>query len=669
MASIRKISRATLGSFGDFSDGSFDISKLGEMENLKMSRSLTKVAPGPGRFLQRNATVGEKLFLSKEDADPGSGPRLSSRGPPPTASRLRANAVLTKLAQIETKIKSRKAPTSPADTDSDSRPTRDQLPRPAELPPQDTDRTFQKQGRESPGSGRSTRAGSGSRFLKKKGPPAADPAPEACPGRERNVQVPRPKEPAGKVDSPSSDEEEMEDLLGSLAESSREEAAYKDQGFTSGNVRLRPSSTASSGTLAGSWIRIEAAGTRIGTDMRCWHCRRVGPRPRPVQKFPSSKSSRPWRQRTSQPARGSGGQPTTPSPATPTAADTASRTSSPSALGAFAKPVPSETGRFELASSASSEAGPGRESPSEASEDSHSDFRINVLSLDDLGGAVSETSDVQEGEGARRDKPPGDRAHATPPAGKRAGPRPRASASPGNAPSAERGRDAPSTTASEISEHLGARSATASPEDSASRTPSSPGAPAEAAGGSAYSEDFESSPGPSASEPTAPSPETADRTLDSLSELSSSLRTPPSRRRRGRHGPRVVVKETAVQTLDPALACPWAAAGMATIGPSLGGAYADPAPIASHVVSMDMLEALTAQRPAALALDELLRQQLSLTRSFVEASRHLHATLLQSLDSHSFHYHTLEEVKEYIRRHRPARLTMEDALQEVREEL
>nr|XP_008247552.2 uncharacterized protein C19orf44 homolog [Oryctolagus cuniculus] len=635
MASIRKISRATLGSFGDFSDGSFDVSKLGEMENLKMSRSLTQVAPGPGRFLQRNATVGERLFLSKEDADPGSKPRLSSRVPPPTASRLRANAVLMKLAQIETKIKSRKAPASPADTDSDSRPTRDGLPKPAELSPQDTDRTFQKQGRESPGSGRSTQAGSGSRFLKK-GPPVANPVPEACPGRERNVQVPPPKEPAGKFGSPDSDQEEMEDLSGSLAECSREEAAYKGQGLTGGKVRGQ------------------------------------APAP-PSAEVPSSKPSRPWRQRTSQPARGSGGRSMTPSPEMPTAADTASHTSSPSTLGAFAKSVPSEMGRTELASSASSEAGPGWESPSEASEDSHSDFRINVLSLDDLGGAVSETSAVPEDEGAQREKPPGDRAHATPPAGKRAGSRPRssarhrASASPGNAPSAERGRDAASTTDSEISEHLGARSATASPEDSASRTPSSLG---EAAGGSAYSEDFESSPGPSASQPTAPSPQTADRTLDSLSELSSGLGTPPSRRRRGRHGPRTMVKETAVQTLDPALACPWAAAaGMATIGPALGGAYVDPAPIASHIVSADVLEALTAQRPAALALDELLRQQLSLTRNFVEASRHLHATLLQSLDGHSFHYHTLEEVKEYIRRHRPARLTMEDALQEVREEL
>lgn len=163
----------------------------------------------------------------------------------------------------------------------------------------------------------------------------------------------------------------------------------------------------------------------------------------------------------------------------------------------------------------------------------------------------------------------------------------------------------------------------------------------------AYSEDFESS--------------------DALSQATSSL---DPARPMATSVPRVALKETAVQTPESAFAHQWLpAAGTAATGPSVGDAYVDPVPIASHVVSPDAIEALTAYNPAALALNDLLRQQLSLTRRFADASRELHGALLQALGPPSFRYHTLQEARQYIRRHRPTRLTMEAALEEVKQEL
>lgn len=254
MAFTRKTSRPAHSSFSDLSDISLEDSKLEDIRNLEVGRSLTQAASGQSRFLKRNQTTGEKHLNLKEDAVLGRGTRQTLGRPLTTASKIRASAALMKLAQIETKIRSRQsARPGLSDAEWDPGLCEDSLaergpritPRatsgPASL---HTHRTFQKQAREPPSPQSSVQSGQASRFLKKKAPPVGNAAAEAYVGKERNRQTPRQKEPARKLDSPDSDEEEMKELLGSLMESSREKETSMDQSFTSTKVsekeRVKP---------------------------------------------------------------------------------------------------------------------------------------------------------------------------------------------------------------------------------------------------------------------------------------------------------------------------------------------------------------------------------------------------------------------------------------------
>ncbi|KAA0711907.1 hypothetical protein E1301_Tti013509 [Triplophysa tibetana] len=126
------------------------------------------------------------------------------------------------------------------------------------------------------------------------------------------------------------------------------------------------------------------------------------------------------------------------------------------------------------------------------------------------------------------------------------------------------------------------------------------------------------------------------------------------------------VKDAAVQTQTDGLT--WSS-GMAAAAPSLGMTYVDPTPIASHTVSAEAIESLTSYSPAMLALNDMLRQQLALSGAFIESTRHHYTSVLESLGPANYKYTTLEDTKEFIRAHRPPKLSIEDALQEVLKEM
>ncbi|XP_011845246.1 PREDICTED: uncharacterized protein C19orf44 homolog [Mandrillus leucophaeus] len=625
MASARKASCPIRDVFGDFSDTSLEDSTMEEIRNFQISRNLTKIAPGHSRFLKRNQTLGEKHLLLKENPVLGSGPSLASSRPPTTDSRVRANAALRKLAQLETRIMNRKLQRNLSHTESDSTTTNASLPKRAdrilsrdaiELASQNTDKTSQNQARELPVTKNNAQNPKVSRFLKKKQPSVENISPEGPVGKERTLQTPKQKEPARTFDSPDSDEEEMKVLLGSLMDSSREKKT--SQGFSSVNVseeEERKLFSVPPQPRAFTMPSVELSSAK----------------PSQTSHLPPSLAA----ERTVHSAHSRAD-----SPQSHVSGDTTSHTPSVSITGAFSKSASLRMGHVKLASSPGrSEAEPVDEPVSEGADNSLDEFRINILSLGDLSPAVSENSDLeQEEESAQREKTAGKIFRAEVSAGPDA-PRQaqaRSWASQGKAASAEGDE-------SEVSEHLSASSAPAIQQDSiASMQPPSE-APVVNTVSSAYSEDFENSPSLTASEPTARSKESLDRTLDALSESSSSVKTDlpqtaEARKKSGRHVTRVLVKDTAVQTPDPTFTYEWT-------------------------------KALTAYSPAVLALHDVLKQQLSLTQQFIQASRHLHASLLRSLDADSFQYHTLEEAKEYIRRHRPAPLTMEDALEEVNKEL
>ncbi|GAA6230925.1 uncharacterized protein C19orf44 homolog isoform X2 [Lates japonicus] len=154
---------------------------------------------------------------------------------------------------------------------------------------------------------------------------------------------------------------------------------------------------------------------------------------------------------------------------------------------------------------------------------------------------------------------------------------------------------------------------------------------------------------------------------DSRSSVSRGSRTSVHQSKRPASA-RKVLKEAAVQTQPDTMAYTWST-GMATFEPLLSMTYMNPTPVVAHTLSAETVEALSNFNPAIFVLNEILKQQLAMTRRFIESSRHLHSSLVQSLEPPNYRYTTLEDTKEYIHKHRSPKLTMEEALEEVLQEM
>ncbi|KAM4574267.1 uncharacterized protein C19orf44 homolog [Fundulus diaphanus] len=146
------------------------------------------------------------------------------------------------------------------------------------------------------------------------------------------------------------------------------------------------------------------------------------------------------------------------------------------------------------------------------------------------------------------------------------------------------------------------------------------------------------------------------RSRTSLTHSDRSSPQPPRRRASARRN----LKDAAVQTQPGPLADPWSA-GMPPLDPTVGRIYMTPTPALPHTVGAERLEAISTFDPAVFALNEVLKQQLAMTKQFMDRSEYLHSCLLRSLEPPNYRYTTLEETLQNICKHRHPKPTVEKA--------
>ncbi|XP_071343404.1 uncharacterized protein C19orf44 homolog isoform X2 [Trachinotus anak] len=364
-----------------------------------------------------------------------------------------------------------------------------------------------------------------------------------------------------------------------------------------------------------------------------------------------------------------------PSPSPPHASPSPPRRlNSPDRAGSPGRSLSSMSGRSEVLSLEELfPVGPGSEDPhSEMSFASSEDFKVNVMTLDDLVPATfgfTEETPKKEREAKHSTSIPASSNKQQQPTRLREEDKEEEQDQEEDVLNYQsdfesESRTEPNYSASQVSEHLqgdgdevevasGVREEALNSDVSCERT----------------EDDYSSTFSDTTSRTTNRS-QTADplsRSMDSRSSVSHRSRTSGHQWRR-RASARKVLKEAAVQT-QPDTTANTRPTGMATFERPLGIAYTNPTPVAAHTLSAETVAALSTFNPTVFVLNEMLKQQLAMTRRFIESSRHLHSSLVQSLEPPNYRYTTLEDTKEYIRKHRPPKLTLEEALEEVLQEM
>eukprot|EP00795_Rhopilema_esculentum_P002374 gene2374-18017_t len=93
--------------------------------------------------------------------------------------------------------------------------------------------------------------------------------------------------------------------------------------------------------------------------------------------------------------------------------------------------------------------------------------------------------------------------------------------------------------------------------------------------------------------------------------------------------------------------------------------YSDPSPVAATVVSEEALDAVAAYNPTVLALNDLLKYQLQLTRQHIDNSWRLYRAYAEPDAVGKHRYTTLKQTLKYMKKHAPSVVSYQDALKQV----